>query len=673
MNRKTPDFSGTFEWAYPRRLAQSAKILALSGKTEWVILPVLVQFIIDIALFQILVSFKYAINLSQIISLLGAVLLSYSLYSLRYSPYSETGWHLPQWRRFLTYLIVMLMALFLRGGMLTLVINHWGITPRLAIIIAAMVSSLTVHVGVSLFFSQATSQNAYMRRYWRLALLSIIAYLILFRLVYIGLPELLPEEAYYWNYSQHPALGYLDHPPMVAWIINAGTIIFGNNEFGVRLGAFLCWLATAFFSFRLAREMFDGKTGFNSLLLVSALPFFISVGALMTPDAPLSVCWAGALYYLYCALIKEKAKAWWGAGLFIGLGMLSKYTIALLIPAVFIYILIDSNARKWLYKPQPYLAAILALILFSPVIIWNAENNWISFAFQTTRRVAGEIHFSPHLLFASILVLITPTGVLAAIPALFTRKNKVSRGKSESSIPHRRRLFVLIFTLTPLAVFTLFSLWHEPKLNWTGPIWLAVLPVIANMITRPLKSYSNLLFSIGQKLWLPTIVILVLFYGAALHYLVCGFPHIPYPRSIMSIAGWKDLQKEANEIRRSVSHRSSLPSLITGLDKYNISSELAFYGYPEGPRITAGSHLFDHESLMYRLWFPDSSLHGRMIIMFADAPGGLNEPQVTDRFNSMSEISEFPIRLNGVFIGNYYYRVGYAYKPKSLLSPPDFR
>src|SRR5664280_2844266 len=49
--------------------------------------------------------------------------------------------------------------------------------------------------------------------------------------------ELIPEEAYYWAYSQHPALSYFDHPPMVAWIIWLGTAVFGNTELGVRIVA----------------------------------------------------------------------------------------------------------------------------------------------------------------------------------------------------------------------------------------------------------------------------------------------------------------------------------------------------------------------------------------------------------------------------------------------------
>jgi len=70
---------------------------------------------------------------------------------------------------------------------------------------------------------------------------------ILLKVVYLGLPDLTPEEAYYWQHAQRPALGYLDHPVMVAGRILAGTTLFGDTEFGVRIFTLLCWFVTAGF------------------------------------------------------------------------------------------------------------------------------------------------------------------------------------------------------------------------------------------------------------------------------------------------------------------------------------------------------------------------------------------------------------------------------------------
>ena len=164
---------------------------------------------------------------------------------------------------------------------------------------------------------------------WRAAAIAVTALAVILKLIYAGAVELMPEETYYWNYAQHLDIGYLDHPPMVGWLIAAGTAAFGDTEFGVRIGALCCGAIASFFAYRLTRDMFGAASGWVAVVLAQTLPFFFLTGILMTPDAPLTAAWAGALYFLYRALIKDQARAWWGAGVCLGLGLLSKYTIAL--------------------------------------------------------------------------------------------------------------------------------------------------------------------------------------------------------------------------------------------------------------------------------------------------------------------------------------------------------
>ena len=113
------------------------------------------------------------------------------------------------------------------------------------------------------------------------------------RLIFLPWVELLPEEAYYWNYTQHLAPGYLDHPPMVAWLIAIGTHLLGHNPAGVRLGAVVCWAVSARFVFLTARDSFGERAATRTLLFMALLPAFFGTGFFMTPDAPLVACWAG--------------------------------------------------------------------------------------------------------------------------------------------------------------------------------------------------------------------------------------------------------------------------------------------------------------------------------------------------------------------------------------------
>ena len=205
---------------------------------------------------------------------------------------------------------------------------------------------------------------------------TVIASSVVLRLVFAGNIELLPEETYYWNYSQHLDLGYLDHPPMVAWLIRIGTAVFGQNEFGVRAGAIVCGAVTSFFVHRLTCRLFGAACGMASLMLVQTLPFFFLAGMLMTPDAPLTAAWAAALYYLEGALVSGESGSWWRAGLSLGLGLASKYTIVLLAVAALAWMIVDARARSEWRRSAPYLAALLALLVFAPVIYWNAQHDW---------------------------------------------------------------------------------------------------------------------------------------------------------------------------------------------------------------------------------------------------------------------------------------------------------
>jgi dolichol-phosphate mannosyltransferase len=249
---------------------------------------------------------------------------------------------------------------------------------------------------------------------WRSRAIGVVALAIVLRLIYAAGVELIPEEAYYWNYAQHLDIGYLDHPPMVGWLIAAGTAIFGHGEFGVRIGALLCGAVASLFSYRITREMFDEPTGLAAVVLAQTLPFFFLIGFLMTPDAPLTAAWSGMLYFVYRALIKDQARAWWGVGLCLGLGLLSKYTIVLLGFSVLLFMVIDPRSRHWLKRTQPYAALLLAAMIFSPVIVWNARNDFASFAFQTSRRLADRPQFALFKLLGSVLALLTPTGAVAA-------------------------------------------------------------------------------------------------------------------------------------------------------------------------------------------------------------------------------------------------------------------
>src|SRR5947207_10590952 len=191
------------------------------------------------------------------------------------------------------FAVIFLLALFFRGILFPRLLETSYWTFQAAILVAAFTAHLVQFFGaVAVVFAQGSWISPSPNHWRRLAIL-VVGYTVAFRLAAMGPVNLIPEEAYYWNYAQHLDLSYLDHPPMVAWLIWISTSVLDKSEFSVRLPAFICWIIAALFMFRLTLNLFDRTTAFRSVLLLAVLPIYFGLGFFMTPDAPLCAAWAG--------------------------------------------------------------------------------------------------------------------------------------------------------------------------------------------------------------------------------------------------------------------------------------------------------------------------------------------------------------------------------------------
>ncbi|MBR1271708.1 glycosyltransferase family 39 protein [Bradyrhizobium sp. AUGA SZCCT0222] len=209
------------------------------------------------------------------------------------------------------------------------------------------------------------------------------------RLIYAGVIELRTDEAYYWTWSKESALAFLDHPPGIAWLIRSGTAIFGDTNLGVRFGGIVAMLITQLLLADIVRRVtHDFRAIVFALLMPEAALYYGLLMAKVAPDTamiPLAVAMLWSLVRLHES---GNARWWLAAGLFAGLAMLSKFTVIMLLPAVLAFALVPDWRRRWLLSPYPWAAALIALIVFAPVLIWNYQHDWASFRFQFVRAVA---------------------------------------------------------------------------------------------------------------------------------------------------------------------------------------------------------------------------------------------------------------------------------------------
>lgn len=572
----------------------------------------------------------------------------------------------PFWSTYRHLMIILVPALFLRGGLLGSAMGN-SLSLQATASVMAVTTTLTWIVYGSTLRSSVTHKSL---PKGHLAL-TLISYTLILRLLYLGSTELIQEEAYYWNYAQHLAPGYLDHPPLVAFLIWLGTAVFGNTELGIRAGSYLCWFVTAYFSYRLTLSMYSSKTATYALLLIAVLPIFFGSALVMTPDAPLIACWSATLFFLYRAFIENSTASWFYAGISFGLGLSSKYTIVLLAPAALLFMLSTPAGRRWFRTPMPWVAVTLAALFFSPVIWWNMENGWASFLFQSHGRVNDASMFTTHRLLASILLLITPAGLFTAVLSILPW-NTISLKKTFTDNSRASMyLFTLFMTVVPLLVFFIFSLTREVKLNWTGPVWLATVPFMAQFLSNSLhNSKSDVMPSILAAGWSKTPISLILVYGLSLHYLGIGLPGIPYPKNTI-LLGWDDLARKVEKVIQKQESADGRRPVVVGMDKYRIASGVSFYQSKKEsdlstgmPAIT-GRHLFDMESLMFRYWHPSTLFSHHDLLVISQNRGWLHPDYFRHKALNVGEIKELSVQKNGRDVSQYYYRILKGYIPSS--------
>jgi dolichol-phosphate mannosyltransferase len=565
----------------------------------------------------------------------------------------------PGWMPVFAWTVIGVLAFSTRMAVYANVSHLTGSGLWLPVVASSLCSVLVMTMGAVLAFRSSPADRPAGGLSWRIFALSVVGYMLVLRWLFADLIDLMPQESYYWLYAEHLDYGYLDHPPMVAWLIWASTRLIGQEELAVRLPALLCWCVTAVFIYRTTQQRSGKTAGLVAVMLVSILPVYAMMGMMTTPDSPLVACWAGCLYFLRRALLEQKSKAWLGAGLCLGLGLLSKYTIALLLPSTALFLLIDPRARSWILRREPYIALVVAALIFSPVIIWNANHYWASFNFQGSRRWTGESDFSLHTLLGAVFVLLSPIGVWWMIRILAGRVHSWQGNGQRSALEVSELLFARIFVLVPLAVFVLHSLRNNTHLNWTGPIWLAAIPLLSTSIVAQSERVRDWIHWTGLRSWRVATAILLVIYSGWFTYMGTESPKISISAGMGMPVAWEEMAAQVDAIQEEIGEEA----MIVGMDRYKISSSMAFY-HPDQEWLdwVSASHLFGQESVMWKYWEPTEHSLGKKVIMISFDQDDLLDPDLEKHFSYTGDVLVRTIEKDGRAFSRFYYRIGYGYR-----------
>ena len=496
--------------------------------------------------------------------------------------------------------------------------------------------------------------------YW----LGFIFACFLLRLVVAAVMPITAPEAYYWEWSQDLAWGYFDHPPMIAYVIRLFTLIGGDSTFFVRLGALTLSLLTTIVLYLLAKEMFGRATALAACGLFQILPFFVAVSVLSVPDAPLAFFWILTIYFVHRATIRGQVHFWYAAGLSLGLDLLSKYHAFLMLPSILVYLLCSPDLRKWLLRKEPYLALLIAFLVFFPNLYWNLDQQTSTFRFLLVERHGG-IAFTPKTILSfcgGFLVLLSPLFAVLTLRLLPQMVRTAISG-------HDSRFLLLLSTSLPLiGFFGLLSPIIHIGAHWTAVGYTTLcLAVIAVLNQGPAPS----------RLWQP--FPLTSFVGALLMVLVAQtIPMVAaHAPPVVRIGGRTydlKLHRLQEELYGWEEFRTRLAGMVGRMPNpertfilahnYRFVSHVRYLLGPNSVARTTGQGWQNQ----YSIWDDIARLEG-WDALFIEKETPHRDPELLlELFERVGPIEELAISINNVKVRSFFVIRCYGYKAKYLGS-----
>ncbi|CAN5400672.1 hypothetical protein BH20VER3_BH20VER3_08410 [soil metagenome] len=394
--------------------------------------------------------------------------------------------------------------------------------------------------------------------------------LTVLRLALLGATQLSPDEAYYWMWSQRPALSYFSKGPGVAFAIRASTMIFGDTEFGVRFWSPLLAAGTSLLLYYFAQRLFSSLAGFWTVVVLNVTPIF-NLGSLVLTIDPLSIFfWMAALYTFWLALERSPEFSWWWplTGLLIGVGFLCKYTNALELLSILLVLILTRRLRREFRRPNLYFLLLVFGLCTIPPIIWNRDHAWITLAHLKSRGSLEEMPgFHP-------LELLTFLGEHFATysPLLFLGLIWATIASWRRAQRNFKVLYLLWFGLPVFFFYTILSCNKAAAPNWDALAFLS-LGVLAVSYWRE-RAASRA----GAHTWTSAAIILALCMSALLVGLMLNpvgverRGHDPSDR----LRGWRAMARGVDQVRHDFENRTGQRVFLIA-DERDRASELAFY------------------------------------------------------------------------------------------------
>lgn len=462
------------------------------------------------------------------------------------------------------------------------------------------------------------------------------------------------DGAHYALYALHLDWSYFDHPPLVGWL-QSSVLLFSESDIALRIIPISLFAASGLALYYLTTLIFPDDSpwlAFFAVVVLQAGVLFHLIALSMLPDGPLLLLGILAMAMLWRAVVLQQHNAWLYLGVCLGLAGLSKYTAITLVVTVALFLLANHDWRE-LRRPQLWLGIVIAFVLILPILLWNANHEWISFLYQLNHGFRndswqwGRFLLTQGAQFAVYSPVVYTVGLIALVSALLQWKNPAFK-------------LLVLFVAPILLLFAWGAGFRESLPHWTSLAWAGLAPLTARWLMQRWH-----LRTIKVVVWfgISYSVVFILLLHSLLFYPWISFPEKSHP--LQDLTGWPEAMERANQQLKLIETKSAEKAQLF-VSNWSVASRAAWYGRPTPVKVV------DQRVDQFDLWFssPQQGDSGLMVI-----PATIENPiEEGDNmgFAECTFMEELPIKYAGQVLARYryYHCVDFSPKTDALQSQP---
>ncbi|HUA52006.1 MAG TPA: glycosyltransferase family 39 protein [Candidatus Sulfotelmatobacter sp.] len=450
--------------------------------------------------------------------------------------------------------------------------------------------------------------------------------LTVFRLMWLARAPypLYGDEAQYWTWAQALDWGYVSKPPLIAWLIGITTSLVGDNEFGVRVASPICHAVTALMIAELGRRLYDARTGAWSGVLYASLPAVSVSAMLISTDVPLMLFWTMGVLFLKRALDPGGQRWWIGVGVALGLGLLSKYAMAMFVPSAGLYLALAPEHRAVLRTRWPWMALALGLAIYAPNLIWNVAHGGLTYLHTGANAHLGGDLFHPAKLGEFVGSQFGVFGPLLFAVLLFLLVARLGRLQRDP-----RSWLLAAFALPQLLLIAIEALLSRAHANWAATAYVTATVLVVAWCRARRRLWLVLPVSLG--LHVAALAVMVDYHDLAR---LAGVELTRATDPFHRLRGWNFLGSAVS------AQLAQHPGFVLMTDDRMLFAEMAFYVRPRPTQVAWNWQ--DHPTDQYELTTDIAAVGDRPILYLTE---NLDPRDVLARFREADPVARITIPL----------------------------